>query len=413
MTDMPCTSCDPTPARRAEGRAAARPKRALVLNLGALSVTGGIERYCLAVHRALLQAGIRTVSLSLWDDPAGAESPGGFYVGCGRSKARFARHLLALLLRHRPDVIWLGHVLLLPLVPLVRLLRPRARVVVVGYGYEVWERLPVVQRFWLRRTHRVVAISRFTGRHLAATQGVPADRIAVIPPAVPPALVPPPPAGPEREHSRRAPPRVLTVARLGDDAETKGLFVAIRSFRRVLAEFPAARYAIVGDGPARRELEEHALRLGVRDRIDFLGHVSEEALRGCYAASDVFLLPSRKEGFGIVFAEAMLHARPVVAGSVDAAAEVVRQGETGLVVDPTREVAVARAVRRLLRDPACARRMGEAGRERVLAHFTAEHFARHVAALLAELDGPVRRRHAAVPPAGAVAPSPPVARKEA
>jgi len=397
----------PTRPRRAGSRRRRRPpptrpdesSKVLILNLGAFGEIGGIERYCLDLHQALVREYPRTVTLSLWDrenDLDVKDLRGGFYLPCGRKKRVFFGRFLGLLFRFRPDVVWLGHVLLLPLLPLVKILCPRARVVVLGYGYEVWSPLSRLHRRWLRRADRVVAITRFTARRLERAQGIEKGRIAVIPPALPVAIVPG-----ERPVVRALPStrpeRILTVSRLGRDAELKGLPAAIGSFRRVLQKMPEARYTIVGDGPARERLERMAAEMGLAGRVEFTGHVSDHELGRRYRESDVFLLPSTVEGFGIVYAEAMIHGLPVVAGDRDAAQELVQNGRTGLVVDPTSEKMIADAVVTILRRPDRGRALGWTGRRRVIENFTFDHYERRVRGMMATL---LRKE---LPPVAAVA----------
>jgi phosphatidylinositol alpha-1,6-mannosyltransferase len=116
--------------------------------------------------------------------------------------------------------------------------------------------------------------------------------------------------------------------------------------------------------------------------VSFLGRVSDEALRRAYATAGVFVLPGRcrlrpdpeGEGFGLVFAEAGLQNLAAIAGDAGGATEVVADGETGLLVDPDDPEQVADATVRVLNDKSFARRLGQAGRARVLDEFSYERF---------------------------------------
>lgn len=368
--------------------------KTLILNLGALSVTGGIERYCLDLHRCLQSETDRTVTLSLWDPDRpppsdAADLSAGTYVGCGRSKPKFMHRLARLLRRLRPDVVWLGHELFLPVTPLIRWLCPDARIVALTYGDEVWEPLPRLRRHYLRRVDRVATITRFTAARLTTAQGVSPERIVMLPPALDAALDGARTQHVVHGHDDGSVRHVLSVARLGDDAEEKGLPTAIRALARVVDRHPEVRLTIAGDGTARARLQVLGDALGLGDRLELTGWVSDTELWQCYARSEVFLLPSRKEGFGIVFIEAMAHGLPVVGGNLDATPEVVLDGRTGLIVDPRSEIAVADAVSRLLDDPCLARCLGEAGRFRAFGHFTTRRFAERVRDLLTSLREPL------------------------
>jgi phosphatidylinositol alpha-1,6-mannosyltransferase len=101
----------------------------------------------------------------------------------------------------------------------------------------------------------------------------------------------------------------------------------------------------------------------------------------------VFVMPSRAEGFGFVFLEAMAHGLPVVAGNVDATSEVVVDGETGYLVDPTSVRALVTAISRLLGDRDLRLLMGSAGRARVRENFGYDRFRMRLSELLADLAG--------------------------
>jgi phosphatidylinositol alpha-1,6-mannosyltransferase len=131
-----------------------------------------------------------------------------------------------------------------------------------------------------------------------------------------------------------------------------------------LTAFSDARLVVAGDGDDRRRLEEKANALGIGERTTFTGFVSEATLAELYRRCAAFVMPSRGEGFGLVYLEAMRAGKPVLAARGSAAAEIVIDGATGLLVDPDDREELRTAVDRLLGYPGEARRMGEAGSER-------------------------------------------------
>ncbi len=177
-----------------------------------------------------------------------------------------------------------------------------------------------------------------------------------------------------------AAPIIGTVGRL---AEQKGLPYFLRMAALLLPDFPAARFVIVGDGPLRNELVALARNLGLADRVVFTGFRTD--VPDLMSVFDLFVLASVYEPFGLVLVQAMALEKPIVASRVGGIPEVVADGETGLLAPPRDPAALAEAAARLLRDEALARRMGQAGRERVLAQFTAEAMARKTMALYEEL----------------------------
>jgi phosphatidylinositol alpha-1,6-mannosyltransferase len=168
-------------------------------------------------------------------------------------------------------------------------------------------------------------------------------------------------------------PLVVCVSRL---VPRKGQDVLIRAMGPIRARVPDATLLIVGGGPYEAKLRAMATA-APPDSVLFAGAVSEHDLPGYYAVGDVFAMPCRTraaglevEGWGNVFIEAAACARPVVVGDSGGAPEALIDGETGLCVDGRRVDAVADAVATLLADPGLARKMGEAGRARVLRSHT-------------------------------------------
>lgn len=163
-------------------------------------------------------------------------------------------------------------------------------------------------------------------------------------------------------------PRVLMVARL---ARPKDPVLAVEAFARIAA-YPW-HFTIVGDGPMRAEVESRVDVLGLRERITMAGTVDDVPQR--LAASQVFLLASRREGFPISVLEAMRAGLPVVTTDAGGVSEAVVDGETGFVTPRDDASALARALESVVTDAALRQRMGDAGRARFLTEFA---YDRHV-----------------------------------
>lgn len=161
---------------------------------------------------------------------------------------------------------------------------------------------------------------------------------------------------------------VGTIARLVPD---KGLDCFIKMASLVLTQCQGVIFLIVGDGPLRQTLELQAGDLGIGSSVIFAGHRSDvpELLN----AMDVFVLPTLREGFGVVFAEAMAMKKPVVGSMIGPVAEVVEDGVTGFLVPPQSAEQFAERVVQLLCDGTKRKTFGEAGRRRVEARFSEAH----------------------------------------
>lgn len=164
-----------------------------------------------------------------------------------------------------------------------------------------------------------------------------------------------------------SPPTVVFAGRL---VREKGVDVLVRAFAAVVTHLSEARLLVVGEGPEREHLEKLITDLGLSSRVALLGHLPhEEAERVC-ATAWVQAVPSRwAEPFGIVAAEALMRGTAVVASNAGGLAEIVQDGQTGLLVPPGDVDALAAALLRLLRDRELAEQLGQAGRQSALVHF--------------------------------------------
>jgi glycogen(starch) synthase len=164
-----------------------------------------------------------------------------------------------------------------------------------------------------------------------------------------------------------SPPRLLCLGRL---VPAKGFDIALDAFAKLSATMPGLHLDIAGDGAERDALIARAERLGLGDRVRFLGWVEPEYVYQHLNQATAVLMPSRREGLPLVALQAGLMGRPVVASRVGGLAEVVRDNLTGRLVDPEDVDGLAAATRGLLEDPDLATRMGRAARERASAVFS-------------------------------------------
>lgn len=270
--------------------------------------------------------------------------------------------------RQRYDIIHVHWPLPLALFGWAAQMARPARLVTTFYGVElrwVQSALPFLKGFlaWAaRRSDRVVAISSYTAALVRELANVPID-------VIPYTTSLPDPSGTADSRAGQGP--VLFVGRL---VERKGVAHLIEAVAHLSAS--RVRLEIVGDGPERAGLEALAQRLGIADRVVFRGKVTPDDLQASYARAAVCVLPSVQdargdtEGLGVVLLEAMNHATPVVASGIGGITDIVEDGVSGLLVPPGDPAALAQALGRLLRDPALARRLGEAGRQRLRERFS-------------------------------------------
>ena len=262
--------------------------------------------------------------------------------------------------------------------------RHRSPYAVFLHGIEAWRPLPARDRRLLHGAALRLANSTFTARRVM-------DANPDIGPVVACPLTLPAHARAAREEPgvRPASSTVLIVGRMSAAERYKGHDELIDAWPAVVARHPTAQLVIAGDGDDRPRLEARARASTAAERIHFVGFVSRDDLTRLYEQSAVFAMPSRGEGFGLVYLEAMAYGLPCIGSRQDAATEVIADGETGCLVDLDAPGQLAEAVSSLLRDPARRLRLGEAGRDRLRAQFSAEAFRARMGALLRDrLEAP-------------------------
>src|SRR5215207_5011088 len=244
-----------------------------------------------------------------------------------------------------------------------------------------WARL--CSRWTYRRARRIIAVSTPIERRMSERDGVPPELVTLIPNAVISASGNPPDLAEALPDGWSERPLVGVVARLQPE---KGVAIFLKAAAHVSKISPEARFLVVGDGPLREELLDLVGRLGLRERVRFLGYRADaRALTGLFVVLNDTAIT---EGSPLIVLEAMAAGVPVVASAVGGIPDQVRHGEEGLLVPPDDPDALAETLGTLLRNPTRARRLGEAGRRRAGNEFCHDTLVRRIEAIYcAALDG--------------------------
>lgn len=219
----------------------------------------------------------------------------------------------------------------------------------------------------------ILAVSEFSSRDIARCYRINRAKIAVVYNGV----------DTEVFHPLRTPGHrgrgVSTLVFCGrlNGTRQKGLEVLLDAMSLILQRHDVL-LDVIGVGPRMEEYKDHAERLNLNGRVRFLGFVEHNLLPEYFAQADLVVLPSRRESFGLVLAEAMACGLPVVATTAGAIPEVVEDGVTGVLVPPDDPEALASAVVSLLSDPERMTGMGKAGAERAGERFTWDKVAERV-----------------------------------
>jgi glycosyltransferase involved in cell wall biosynthesis len=331
--------------------------KVLALVTDAYGGTGGIAQYnrdffeSVAAHSSVREVVLvpRVIARAHETLPAGITH---MSTAAG-SKVRFVRSLAGIARRDAGfSLVVCGHINLLPAAWFAAK-RCGTPLVLMVYGVEVWSPGSWIRRYMLHRLEGVVAISAFTVKRLREWAVVAGDRIFLIPNAIDLDAYTPGPGKTEvRERlGLRDGPVLMTLGRMDASERAKGFDEVLEVLPSLVEDFPELSYIAAGDGTDRARLEEKARRLGVRDRTVFTGYVLEKEKLDLYRLADLFVMPSRLEGFGYVFLEALASGIPVVASAVDGSREAVRGGAWGSLADPNDRAEILNAIRRSLKKP--------------------------------------------------------------
>lgn len=293
---------------------------------------GGIQRYTRDVMRALRTHRHEATLVEL--QPRGA-----------LRKFLFALQSIFIVARTRPDFVWCAHINFGVLSYWIhRVFRvPYALVV---YGIEAWSVLSERQKNALRHAKHVVAISEFTKtRVMQQVQGI-GRTITLLPNGV---------HGDEfyptakneallHRYGLRGKRVVCTLARLAASEQYKGYDTVIRAIPEILRAYPDTVYLLGGSGDDAPRVRALVRELGLEQTVILAGFIPERDLNDFYNLADIFVMPSKGEGFGYVFLEVLACGKPVIAGADDGAGEALLHGALGLCVRAEDAFAVARAI---------------------------------------------------------------------
>lgn len=336
---------------------------------------GGIARVARMTARTMIEAGARTDLFALADaghiDISGQRAR--TFAG---SKARFAAACHSAALSHD----WFLYDAVGPARAHPRLPGLRRPYGVWIHGVEVWDGLSPDRARALRGADLVLSNSQFTlDRFQAMHFPLPNAHVCRLATEddTPPARMP----------RFDGPPTALLIGRSDKDNFRKGHAEVIAAWEHVTAEIPGAELLLAGGGDGLDLLRETVAQSPARHRIRVLGFVPEEDMPGLWARAHAFVQPSWKEGFGLVYIEAMRHGLPVIASIHDAGQEVNRDGETGYNIDLEDGEALATRIVQLLSYPGHARALGTAGYASWQSQFRFSAFSKRLTGILDHCTG--------------------------
>ncbi|PWK79855.1 glycosyltransferase involved in cell wall biosynthesis [Mucilaginibacter oryzae] len=360
-------------------------KKVTLFTLQTFSSTGGIQKMTRTLGHSLYNAALKNKwRFELWsayDTPADLMQqylPAACFKGFGVNRINFVLKTI-----FNPvilDVVILSHVNLAIIGHVLKFINPGCKIWLVAHGIEVWRPLSFVKRKLLNRCDKVICVSNFTKQQIITRHGVNKDKCVVLNNAIDPFM--------QLPHTFQKPEQLLqryglknddvvifSLTRLASTEQYKGYDHVIKALKSLKTKFPQIKYLLSGkyDSQEYDRIQELVARYDVKDQLILTGFIDEFELSDHFSLADLFVLPSKKEGFGIVFIEAMACGLPVVCGNTDGSLDAIRNGELGDAIDPDDPEQLESAISKHLQNPLTAAKRLQLQQECV-AHFNENNY---------------------------------------
>ncbi len=337
--------------------------KTIFLTLKVFQATGGIEKVCRIVGKALYEDSVlnkkKLQILSMYDDTNQADGnlyfPSEIFRGYGKNKLQFV--LSSIWNARSSDTIIMSHINLLIIGWVIKLLFQRKKLILIAHGIEVWDKLPWYRRKMLMACNVISSVSEFTKNKIIQLNKIDTNKNSVLNNCIDPFL----PTG--KEFSRIGQLRtelgltdedfvIFTLTRLASRERYKGYDQVINCLPNLINKYPNIKYIIGGsyDVEEKKYVDELAAKLHVSEKIILTGFIPENELAAYFKMADLYVMPSMKEGFGIVFVEAMFYGLPVIAGNKDGSVDALLKGELGILVDPENQDALVSSIATIIND---------------------------------------------------------------
>ncbi len=300
----------------------------------------------------------------------------------------FAAQVLWAAIAERPDLIICGHINFSPLAAKIfNLLKIPYWVIV--HGIDAWNIEDLSKIDGLNSAQKIVSVSNYTRDRVVREQNISPDRIPLLPVTFDAnqfTVKPKPQYLLDRYKLAPEQQIILTVTRLASGDRYKGYDQILQALPAIRRQIPNIRYLLVGKGNDRDRIEAMVDDLGVRDCVILAGFVRDHELADYYNLCDLFAMPSKGEGFGIVYLEALACGKPTIGGNQDGAIDALCNGELGVLVNPDSIDEIAETIVQILSKKHSLSILYEPEmlRQNAIAKYGFEQFKRNLVALLAD-----------------------------
>lgn len=332
----------------------------LFLTLKIFSETGGIEKVCRVAGKSMYELAIESgSSLNIFSmhDAAESESdkyfPSAIYSAFNGRKFQFVFNSIKAGIKS--GVVIFSHVNLLSVGFLIKLFSPKTKVLMFAHGIEIWKELPSWKIKMLHRLDYILSVSHFTKNKIKKLYNLPEEKCFILNNCLDPFL---PKINSTQKKSglqdkyglKNEDFVIMTLTRLSYKEKNKNYDKVIFAIKELLAEHPHLKYLFVGkyDEQEKARLDAVIKEMNLEGIVVFTGFVPDDELADHYNLADLFIIPSEKEGFGIVFIEAMYYGKSVIAGNRDGSVDALANGELGILVDPQKQEEITGAIKRVI-----------------------------------------------------------------
>ncbi|CAN5353681.1 hypothetical protein BH09BAC2_BH09BAC2_16010 [soil metagenome] len=333
----------------------------LFLTLKIFSSTGGIEKVCRIVGKALtamtIETGKKVCINSMHDEQKDINSKyfsQDIFRGFGGNKIKFV--LKSISSGRKNDVVILSHINLLIIGYAIKVVSPKTKLILFAHGIEVWNNLPGWKLKMLKKCDLILPVSEFTKNKMISLYGIEEKKLTVLNNCLDPFL-------PKADTAKRgellnryglneSDKIILTVSRLTAKEKYKGYDQVIYAVKELSNQMPDLKYLLIGkyDEDCKQRLDALVKENGIEDKVIFTGFIDDAEIADHFKLADLYVMPSLKEGFGIVFIEAMYYGLPVIAGNKDGSVDALANGELGTLVDPDDQEQLINSIENVLKN---------------------------------------------------------------
>jgi len=260
------------------------------------------------------------------------------FKGFGLKKLIFA--IKAVSAARSSDIVLISHINLAAIGLLIKIFNPKCKIWLIAHGIEVWRTLPQYKRSFLRHCDKIICVSNYTKQQMIARHQLATEKCTVLNNAVDPFMnVPVNFMKPDHLLKRYGLTDqnqiIFTLTRLAVTEQYKGHDQVIKVISQLKRAFPAIKYILAGQYDHKEEIRIRKLisEHDVNEQVILTGFIDEAELSDHFLLADVFVLPSKKEGFGIVFIEALANGLQVICGNSDGSVDAIRNGELGNAIN--------------------------------------------------------------------------------